>query len=136
MPRLSRENHQASLLAFAGGTLLIIARLSGVTFWSPVAQDVADALGVPVWVFLPLLIIAALGGVSVIIGGFLFRKSRVDFGTVFIALGVGVDFIGLVVGVAGVVHGRSGALGAASVLGLIGVVMSIVARMRAKRPGK
>ena len=136
MPRISRENHQASLLAFAGGILLVIAHLSGATFWSPVANEVADALGVPVWVFLPLIVIAALGGFAVVIGGYLIRQGRVDLGLLFILLGVGVDFIGLLIAIAGVIHGRSGELGATSILGFVGIVLSLGARLRARRPGK
>jgi hypothetical protein len=136
MPRVSRENHQASLLALVGGVFLLVSRLTGVAFWSPVAEDVARALGVPVWVFLPLILIAALGGFAVIIGGLLIRRARVDLGLFFIVLGVGMDFIGLVIAVAGLVHGSSPAMGAASVLGIIGVVLSLGARVRARRPGR
>ena len=85
-----------------------------------------------------LLYIAALGGIAVIIGGILIAMDRIGLGKFVIGLGAGVGLVGLIIMLveaylAGGVAALTDILTMISQsIAWIGVIMSIVARSRAK----
>lgn len=97
----------AAALAFLGGALLIYAGLSGnVGFWStleelvrPHVQDPAQRATLT-FVIRILIVLASLGGFSVLAGGVLFLRDRMLLGKLLVFLGAASGLIGIVVGVA------------------------------------
>lgn len=84
------------------------------------------------YIFVILIFIASLGGISVIIGGLLIGSNKVKTGKLIIALGAGLGLIGLIVSIIiGITEG-SFTLNSLITLGAIGLILSIVARMMAE----
>lgn len=89
-----------------------------------------------------LVILAALGGISVILGGILLTRERLVTGRLLIMLGAGTGLIGLLISLGQIVYAFGlGALVsflmvASQSAGWVAVVLSIVAQMTAgKRKG-
>jgi hypothetical protein len=80
-----------------------------------------------------LIFIASLGGLSVIAGGLLIGKNKVGTGKFLIALGAGLGLIGLLISIyIGYTEG-SLTIGSFFSVGVIGLILSIVARLIAKK---
>jgi hypothetical protein len=146
-PNLSGDSLKNSLsvvLALIGGFLLVQASWVGSVgfivdiayfaqnYFSPLMADTVEL------VLTILLYIASLGGVAVIIGGVLIGLSRIRIGKFVIGLGAGVGLIGLIFMLVEVFM-IGGVLGFTQILtyisqsiAWIGVIMSIVARAKAK----
>ena len=86
-----------------------------------------------------LAFLAGLGGVSVILGGFILTKERLSTGKLLIGLGAGMGPIGLLVSLAQILYTSGlGALVsflmvASQSAGWVGTVISIFARQTAKK---
>jgi hypothetical protein len=138
---VSTRNKTAALLAVFGGVLLFIGGSIGmVGFLSELEKIILNILGeenaMVETIFWILILIAALGGISVIIGGLLIYKSHIISGKFLIALGAGIGIIGLFIGlISALYQGKGDAFFGwltTSFVG-IGIVLSIVARLLAKR---
>jgi hypothetical protein len=137
------RNKTAGIIAIIGGLLILIGGGTGmVRFLSELSEIVQDLLGgkneTVETIFWILIIIAALGGISVIIGGLLIYKEHVVIGKILIALGAGIGVIGLILGII-TAFAKGEELQffswlTTSLMG-VGLVLSLVARMLAKRPG-
>lgn len=94
-------------MAFLGGALLLYAGLSGsAQIWAFIGEAVKPFLEDPAqraileWTIRVLMVLASLGGLSVIAGGYLVYKDRKLPGKILIFLGAATGLIGLVLGVA------------------------------------
>ena len=84
-----------------------------------------------------LVFLAGLGGIGVIIGGFLLTKGRLSSGKLLIGLGAGLGLIGLLVSLGQLLY--TSGLGAvvnfvmvaSQSAGWVGTVLSIIARLAA-----
>jgi len=130
------KNSMAMIIAIAAGILLIISGISGMATWETiknyVLNNVTDNEIVQI-VFAILIFIASLGGLSVIIGGVLIGKYKIGLGKLFITLGAGLGIIGLIFSIIVAYTEDSLTLGTFFSLGMIGLILSIVARMLAKK---
>ena len=138
---VSTRNKTAALLAVFGGVLLFLGGSIGmVGFLSELEKIVYNILGeqnaIVETIFWILIFIAALGGISVIIGGLLIYKSHIISGKFLITLGAGIGIIGLIIGLISALYQGKEIMYfswiTTSFVG-IGIVFSIIARLLAKR---
>jgi len=138
---VSTRNKTAAWLAVIGGILILIGGGTGmVNFLNELKNIIENWLGEPnetlELVFWVLILIAALGGLAVMIGGYLIYKNKIIAGKILIALGAGIGFIGLILGlIVSAYHGEEAKFFAwvtTSFLGF-GILLSIIARFLAKR---
>ena len=132
---MTSRNKAAMGVAIVAGLLLLIEGISGFATWSTIKEFVTDNVTdneIVMYIFVILIFIASLGGISVIIGGLLIGKNKVRTGKFIIALGAGLGLIGLIVSIIiGLTEG-SFTLNSLITLGAIGLILSIVARMMAE----
>ena len=133
----------AALLAYVGGTLLLLAGATGsVGIIGTVIAYIIDHLGGATADFLSIVLqllhfVADLGGVSVIIGGSLILNERKRIGKFIIGLGAGMGLIGFILVLASaLLHGWTGAidflLTMSQSVGWIGIIFAIAAILLAK----
>jgi hypothetical protein len=132
------KNSRAMIIAIVAGILLIISGISGMATWETikdyVTMHVIDNEIVQV-VFAILIFIASLGGLSVIAGGVLIGKNKIGLGKFLITLGAGLGLIGLIFSIIVAFTEDSLTLGSFFSIGALGLILSIVARMYAKKEG-
>ncbi len=139
------QNKTPFLLCLLGGALMIYAGVVGsVGIWGELislAATLAPALAdVLFWILVILINIASLGGVGVILGGYLMTTNRFGTGKFIIGLAAGMGLIGFLILIAQMYM----AVGFAAFLmvfniisssaGILGVVITIVARAMARKP--
>jgi len=132
---MSKRNRTAMIIAIVAGILLLVAGMSGAAAWEAIktfaTTYIIGNIAVQI-VFVILIFIASLGGISVIIGGLLIGKNKVRTGKFTISLGVGMGLIGLMVSIVVAVTENSLIIGEFMSVGGIGLILSIVARVVAK----
>ena len=119
--------------AIAGGICLLLAGLTGYAAWSSIRDIITTYVSndpIVQDIFYYLLIIAGLGGLAVILGGLLIGWDKVGIGKFLITLGAGMGIIGFLIAFTlWYLNGMEGAFTiGGSILGLIGIVLSIIAR--------
>ena len=133
----------AVTVAYAGGVLLLVAGATGSTgilgrvieyLVAHLDGATADLLSLILHI---LNIIAGLGGVSVILGGWLVSKKRVRTGKFVIGLGAGMGLIGFIIVLGSAfLHGWVNAINflivVAQSTGWTGILLSIAATKLAK----
>ncbi|UCB58567.1 MAG: hypothetical protein JSV67_08190 [Thermoplasmatales archaeon] len=130
------KNSTAMKIAIFAGILLLISGINGIAAWETiknfVISTIADHFIIQV-IFAILLFIASLGGISVIAGGLLIGKGKVGTGKFLISLGTGLGLIGLIIAIyIGYTEGNL-TIGSFFSIGVIGLILSIVARLLAKK---
>ncbi len=137
---VSIRNKTAAILAIVGGLFILIGGGTGmVSFLNELSEIVKDMMGEPnqtvETIFMILIFIAALGGVAVMIGGFLFFRDYVRIGKILIFLGAGIGIVGLIIWFLSFVVQGEGleffSLITTTFLG-IGIILSIAANFAAK----
>ena len=129
-------------LCILGGILMIISSAVGsVSFFALVFGIASDLLGEEVALALSIVltifaIIAALGGVAVIIGVILVTRDKIGLGKFIIGLGAGMGLIGLIIFI--ISSFMAGVLAIIYALinggyGLRGVILTIFARRTFKK---
>ena len=139
------RNKVPFLLCLVGGALMIYAGVVGsagiwgdlIVLAATLAPGLADIL---FWVLVILINIASLGGFGVIAGGYLMTTNRFGTGKFIIGLAAGMGLIGFLI----LVVQMYMAVGMAAFLaifniisssaGILGVVITIVARTMARAP--
>ncbi|HEY7587926.1 MAG TPA: hypothetical protein VIB49_04165 [Thermoplasmata archaeon] len=130
-----RRNDESALLAVVSGILLILSGYTGARSVNGFFEFLEEVLGprpfllVLAYVFVG---IASLGGLTVLIGGYLIWRDRVRLGRILILIGSGAGLFTLLVFL--LVNTRREAFSfLASVLpAILGVFLGILARVRAK----
>lgn len=100
------RNKTAAYLAIVGGILIVIAGGTGmVGFLNDLKNYLIDFFGssnqIVDIIFWILILIASLGGIAVMLGGYLFYKEHIRTGKVLINLGAGFGVISLIIGLVG-----------------------------------
>ena len=130
------KNSKAMTVAIVAGILLLISGITGVAAWSEieefVATNIADNFIIQM-IFVVLIFIASLGGIAVIAGGLLIGKEKVGTGKFLIALGAGLGLIGLINSIYVGYSEGSPIIGSFFSIGAIGLILSIAARIMAKK---
>lgn len=135
----SSRNRFASILAFIGGGLLT---LGGGVGMAPLLREIQTVVTEHIssnptvgTVFKILIWLAALGGITVIIGGLMFWLEFKWPGKILVYLGAGIGIVGLLIGM--IVAYRSGNMneyfdGIMSTMAGIGVLLAIASTFVAK----
>ena len=133
---MTSKKKQAIIIAIFAGILLLISGISGLATWEAiknfVTANVIDNYIVQI-IFVVLIFIASLGGLSVIIGGLLIGKDRIGTGKLFITLGAGLGLIGLIISIIVAVMENNFTIGSFFSVGAVGLILSIVARLMVKK---
>ena len=133
-----KENKTAMGLAVTAGIILLIAGITGVALMGKI-HDIVTGYGITneimELVFAVLILLASLGGILVLAGGGLLYKDKVGGGKILIAIGTGAGLIGLIFSVIVWIKDMSApTLTLSFILGLVGVILSVAARLKAKKP--
>ncbi|ENO12407.1 hypothetical protein MBGDC06_00065 [Thermoplasmatales archaeon SCGC AB-539-C06] len=133
---MNSRNSKSIIVAVFAGILLLISGVSGLATWGAiknfVTANVIDNYIVQI-IFVVLIFIASLGGISVIIGGLLIGKDKIGTGKLFISLGAGLGLIGLLVSIIIAFMENNFTIGSFFSVGAIGLILSIVARLMVKK---
>ncbi len=126
----------ATLVAIVGGIMLLISGTNGVSTMETLQGIITLVAGehqLIIYTFIVLIIIAALGGLSVICGGILIWRGRVTPGKILIFLGAGGGLIGLLINIIPWLV-QEGAVTLDWVLDLeiLGLILSVAAQKIAK----
>jgi len=133
---MTSKSSQAMGIAIIAGILLLIAGISGAATWQAIKVFVATQFPenqILEIVFVILIFIASLGGIAVIIGGLLIGKKKIGTGRMFILLGAGMGIIGLIFSIFVAYSDENLTIGSFLSIGVIGIILSIAARMIAKK---
>jgi hypothetical protein len=131
-----KKNKGAMFIAIIAGLLLLISGISGIATWETIQNFVTNYIIKNYFVeilFSILIFIASLGGISVIVGGILIGKNKIGTGKLFIMLGAGFGLIGLLFSIIVTLYEGSLTLGGFFSIGGLGLILSIIARMMAKK---
>ena len=132
-------NERAAVIAGIAGLLMLGSGVTGASQWRHTFAFLADVLGTsldasPLLRFVAYVFIAlgSVGGVFVLLGAYAFRQDRVRTGRLLIWFGTGFTLASIVLFLA--IQARRGdwPFVGAGVLGFLGLVLSVVARIRAK----
>jgi len=133
---MDSKNRKAIIIALFAGILLLISGVSGLATWEAikhfVTENIIDTYIVQL-LFAVLIFIASLGGISVIIGGFLIGRNKIRTGKLFISLGAGLGLIGLIFSIMVAIIENNFPIGSFFSVGAIGLILSIVARLMVKK---
>ncbi|HLF05924.1 MAG TPA: hypothetical protein VI893_01905 [Thermoplasmata archaeon] len=136
---IEAANKSAGNWALIAGILLLVAGLTGVALWTFIATTIKSNLPaalLPIADYLQYLVfLSSLGGIIVILGGLALRGNKVGTGKFFIALGAGFGLIGLILIAITSIFAISVPIASApSLIGFLGLILSIIARMKVKKP--
>ena len=138
------DNKTATILCLIGGILLIIVSATGSIGFFEMLKLLAevDEIAEFYWIVEMLLniltYIAALGGITVVIGALLIMKSREGTGKFVIGIAVGMSLIGLIIQLVTLIYvaGFTAALNffilASQSMGWIGIFLTIFGRRAIK----
>jgi hypothetical protein len=132
---MASKQNQAMFIAIIAGILLLISGISGAVTWETIKDFLTSQFPgnqVLEIVFVIIIFIASLGGITVIIGGLLIGKNNVKTGKFLITLGAGMGLIGLLISIIIAFTQNSFTIGSFFSLGTIGLILSIIVRMLAK----
>jgi len=133
---MTSQNSTAMVIAIVAGILLLIAGVSGAATWETIRDFVdthlMDNIIVQI-VFIVLIFIASLGGLAVIIGGLLIGKNKVGAGKLLISLGAGLGLLGLIFTIVVAYAENNLIISSFFSIGTIGLILSIIARIVAKK---
>jgi len=130
------DNMKAAWIAGVSGVLMLISGVTGASQWQRTFTTLVEIVGAnPVLRFLALVFIAigSVGGVFVLLGAYGFRNNRVRTARTVIWFGTGFTVLSLIAFV--VYQMRQGGdfpFAGASFLGFLGILLSVVARFKAK----
>ncbi len=130
-----RRNIQAAIIAAVAGILLLIAGINGVAGVDQLFALLEKYLGTNETLRILAYVlgaIAALGGVAVLIGAYFVGTEHVRTGKLLITLGSGAGILTLLLFLAKNVESEQFSYLFAVLPALLGVVLAIVARFRAK----
>jgi hypothetical protein len=133
---MTSRNSKAMVIAIVAGLLLLIAGVSGVASWQSIKNFVTTHImdnSIIQIVFVILIFIASLGGISVIVGGLLIGKNEIGIGKFIISLGAGLGLIGLIFSIIVAIMEKNLTISSFLSIGAIGLILSIIARIIVKK---
>lgn len=132
----SKGLQQGAFLAFLSGTLLMAGHFSGAPYWLDLLEAVARFVEVTPLLrvlFLAILAVASLGGLAVVAGGLLILEERLLWAKLLILLGTGFGLLSFAFAlVLLILRGDLPVIGH-PVVSIVGVGLSVAARLRARR---
>lgn len=129
------DNEKAALLAIWAGVLMLLSGVTGASQWRRTFDLIQGLVGSsPILQFVQLVFVAvgSVGGIFVLLGAYAFRENRVRTGKLLILFGTGFTLVSLLVFLVLAARHGDAPFAGASVLGFLGVILSVIARYRAK----
>jgi hypothetical protein len=133
---MASKNSLAMAIAIVAGFLLLLSGLSGIATWSIIRDFVTTYIinnSIVQIIFVILIFIASLGGITVIAGGYFIGKNKIGLGKFLILLGAGLGLIGLIFSLIVTYNKGNLTINNFFSIGLIGLILSIVARVIARK---
>ena len=124
-------NKTAMYLAILGGVCLVLSGINGAAAWSDIKDVVERRItldSTSITLMSWLLWLANLGGFAVIAGGIAIGGGMARGGKVAIMLGAGIGLIGLTIALLSWVLGSPLLVGGGSMVGIVGIFLSVIAR--------
>jgi hypothetical protein len=131
-----KKNRDVMIISFIAGLCLLLSGTSGFATWNTIQQFVTTYLINNLFlqiIFSIIIFIASLGGIAVILGGLLIGKNNVITGKFLIMLGAGMGLIGLIIACMIAIIQSNQILGGFFSIGTFGILLSIIARKKAKK---
>jgi len=129
------RNDQAAVLAAVAGALFLVVGYNGVRgvhrFINLLVAWLGNSLILLVLAYV-FVAIASLGGIAVLVGAYLLHVDRVRTGRLLILIGSGAGLLSLILFVVGIVRREEFSILLEVLPALLGVVLGIIARFRAK----
>jgi len=126
----------AAMLAIVAGLLLLVSGIAGAGTWRSVKdgfeENVMELDPTMELVFNIVIALGALGGLLVIFAGLMLMKGLKRTARILITIGVGIGLIGFIIALLVAMHDGTVTSYLSPSTGLIGIVLSIIARMMAK----
>ncbi|MFQ5837520.1 MAG: hypothetical protein ACE5HJ_01890 [Thermoplasmata archaeon] len=129
------KGRRASFLAVLSGSLLLAGHFSGASRWQAVIDTISGFIEVTLflrYLFLAIIVIASAGGASVILGGLMILEGRVLLARLLILLGTGFGLVSFLMVLSLAVIGGDLPMAGGTVVVLIGIGLSILARFHAR----
>ena len=130
------DNMKAAWIAGVAGVLMLLSGATGASQWQRTFTTLSEFVGPsPILRFLALVFIAigSAGGVFVLLGAYGFRNNRVRTARTVIWFGTGFTIFSLIAYILYQLRqGGDFPFAGASFLGFVGILLSVVARFKAK----
>ncbi|HEV8596037.1 MAG TPA: hypothetical protein VGR51_10975 [Thermoplasmata archaeon] len=130
------DNEKAAVLAGLAGILMLASGVTGASQWRHTFALIGELVGPsPALRFVGYVFVAlgSVGGIFVLMGAYAFREDHVRTGKLLIYFGTGFTVLSLFLFLALVVRSGELPFAGASILGFVGIALSLIARFRAKR---
>ena len=139
------NNEKAGYIGIVGGVLMLLAGVTGAAAWTALGELTTQIIGNDSLnlVFQILALVGSLGGIVVILGGLMItgkimkakKDKAVSSGKLLITLGAGFGLIGLIIFIILALLGDNPGIAIFTALGIgmIGLIMSIIARQKAQK---
>ena len=134
MRYVSRRNRIAAFMAYIAGVLLIVSGTTGVASWERIQKFALTIVDIPLvkTLFILALVLASLGGVTVIVGGLLIKRNFVRTGKFLIWLGSGIGIFSMAVNLFTTITNEGLSLVALFSLAPIGIILAFASQIIAK----
>jgi len=133
---ITAHTRTAMIIAIVAGFLLIVAGVNGIATWEIIRNFVTTHImdnSIVQMVFVVLISIASLGGIAVLVGGFLLGKDKIRTGKFLICLGAGFGFVSVIVTAAVAFIEKNFEISGFLSIGTVGLILSVIARMVVKK---
>jgi len=140
-----KRNLLVLVLSVFGGGLLIISGTSGpIGIYEAILQNLPLFIKDPLVLLMAtvmaliLVILSSLGGLTVIVGGYLIYKGHVTTGKLMIGLGagVGIPWLLFILFMVMITQELTSIITQHSITGWMGIIVSFIARLIAKKPSQ
>ena len=125
----------SALIAFVAGILLLMSGVNGMNTWirvRDIASEHMDFTPEISLAFRIIIILGALGGLTVLLASYLLWKGLKIPGKLLISIGVGMGLIGLSIHILIALYSGSISMYLSPGMGMTGIILSIVARLIAR----
>jgi len=137
-----KRNLLVLVLSICGGGLLIVSGTRGpIGIYEAILQNLPLFIKDPLVLLMAtvmaliLVILSSLGGLTVIVGGYLIYKGHVTTGKLMIGLGagVGIPWLLFILFTLMITQGLTSVITQHSITGWMGIIISFIARLIAKK---
>lgn len=132
---MTARSKASALIAFVSGIFLLTSGVNGARTWKALSKILEATVELPEAVTLilgVLIVLGALGGITVLFGALMLWKDRRLLGRMMITIGVGIGLMGFIIGIILAFGREDSSLYISPSAALLGIVLSIIARKLAR----
>ncbi len=132
---MANKNKRPLALAIISGYFLLLSGTTGVVPILSIESIILRYLDMAVirLIFYLILIVASLGGISVMLGGFLIYKKNVSTGKILITIGSGSGILSVIMNILLAISSQNLTVSWFLSFGTIGIMLAILAKLYAKK---